>query len=464
MATYKTPGIYIEELSLLPASIVPTETAIPAFIGYTQKAQTHSPGDLNGVPKKIRSLPEYEQYFGLPFPETGIQVFLDVSIPGNTKAVASIRNTSPYCMHYGLQLYFANGGGPCYIISAGTYATNPIISALDLKKGLDAIKALTEITLIVFPDAIHLPDSSSYYALYKNAMLQCVEQKDRFTIMDVWIADDQAVNNVQALRDFDFGTGEILKYGAAYYPPVYTTIYYAYEEVKVSIIASGDASLTGTLAQLKQSNINCYELVKKVINEMPLLLPVAPAVAGLYAMIDNTIGVWKAPANVNISLAKKPLVTITTIEQEGLNIDSIGGKSINAIRSFTGRGAAIIWGARTLAGNDNDWRYISVRRFFMLVEGSVSRAMEQFVFEPNAPATWVRVKALIENFLILLWKQGALQGSTPKEAYFVNIGIGETMTLLDLQEGRLTIEIGMAVIRPAEFIIVQLIQKMTEQT
>ena len=196
---------------------------------------------------------------------------------------------------------------------------------------------------------------------------------------------------------------------------------------------------------------------------MPLLMPVSPAVAGVYVQVDNARGVWKAPANINIALAEKPLITITDSEQEGLNIDAVGGKSINAIRSFAGRGLAIIWGARTLAGNDNEWRYIPVRRFFMMVEESVKNATAPFSFEPNDAATWMGVKNMINNYFTQQWKAGALMGTTTKEAFFIHVGLGETMTAQDILEGRMIVEIGLAVVRPAEFIILRFMQKMLQE-
>ena len=147
-----------------------------------------------------------------------------------------------------------------------------------------------------------------------------------------------------------------------------------------------------------------------------------------------------------------------------LNVDTTAGKSINVIRSFPGRGPAIVWGARTLAGNDNEWRYVPVRRFFSMVEESVKNATEQFVFEPNDRNTWVRVKSMIENYLTQQWKAGALMGASTKEAFFVHIGLGETMTELDIWEGRMIVEIGMAVVRPAEFIILRFMHKMLAES
>jgi phage tail sheath protein FI len=138
---------------------------------------------------------------------------------------------------------------------------------------------------------------------------------------------------------------------------------------------------------------------------------------------------------------------------------SVSGKSVNAIRSFTGKGV-LVWGARTLAGNDNEWKYISVRRFYNMVEESLKKATEPFVFEPNDKKTWTKVKTMAENYLTLKWRDGALQGAKPEEAFFVHVGLGETMTALDILEGRMIVEIGMAVVRPAEFIILRFSHKM----
>ncbi|MDP2113028.1 MAG: phage tail sheath C-terminal domain-containing protein, partial [Bacteroidota bacterium] len=153
-----------------------------------------------------------------------------------------------------------------------------------------------------------------------------------------------------------------------------------------------------------------------------------------------------------------PVVKIDSRDQEDLNVHTTG-KSVNAIRAFTGKGT-LVWGSRTLAGNDNEWRYVPVRRFFIMVEESTKKATEPFVFEPNDANTWVKVRSMIENFLILQWRAGALQGAKPDQAFFVNVGLGETMTELDILEGRMIVEIGMAVVRPAEFIILRFSHKM----
>ena len=115
-----------------------------------------------------------------------------------------------------------------------------------------------------------------------------------------------------------------------------------------------------------------------------------------------------------------------------------------------------------MAGNDNEWRYVSVRRLFNMVEESVKKATEQFVFEPNDANTWVKVKAMISNYLTVLWRQGALAGAKPEHAFYVACGLGATMTAQDILEGKLFVEIGMAAVRPAEFIILRFSHKMQE--
>jgi phage tail sheath protein FI len=169
--------------------------------------------------------------------------------------------------------------------------------------------------------------------------------------------------------------------------------------------------------------------------------------------------VWKAPANVGVADAIGPTIAIDGVAQDTLNVDSISGKSVNAIRAFTGIGT-LVWGARTLAGNDNEWRYVNVRRFCLFAEESVRRATRQFVFEPNDANTWVAVKAMIENFLTSLWRQGALMGAKAADAFSVQVGLGSTMTAIDVLEGRMVVVVGLCPVRPAEVIVLRFVQTM----
>jgi phage tail sheath protein FI len=189
-----------------------------------------------------------------------------------------------------------------------------------------------------------------------------------------------------------------------------------------------------------------------------IILPPSSAIAGIYARVDATRGVWKAPANVSLNLIASPTIKINDLDQEDMNVHS-SGKSVNAIRIFTDKGV-MVWGARTLAGNDNEWRYVPVRRLFIMVEESVSKATEFVVFEPNDANLWVRVRGMIENYLTTIWRQGALAGAKTEDAFFVRVGLGETMSPQDILDGNLIIEIGMAAVRPAEFIVLRFSHKL----
>ena len=204
-----------------------------------------------------------------------------------------------------------------------------------------------------------------------------------------------------------------------------------------------------------------YTKVKDELKKQYVVLPPSPAMAGIYTNVDSNKGVWKAPANESVSAVVAPEISISNREQENLNVDPNSGKSINVIRTFPGYGT-LVWGARTLNGNDNEWRYISVRRFFNMVEESVKKSSQWAVFEPNTISTWVKIQAMIENYLFLKWRDGALAGVKPEQAFFVKVGLGTTMTSLDILEGRMNVEIGMAVARPAEFIVLKFSQLMQQ--
>ena len=463
MVSYKTPGVYVEEIPKLPPSIAAVETAIPVFIGYTEKAMRREEDDLRDTSHRITSLFDYVRFYGEAKKETGIRVTITQSNPRQPAVLnGKIENASYYKMYYALQAFYANGGGPAYIISIGDYSAAPVVDLASLLRGLGELEKVDEVTLIVFPDAQGVSSASDYYTLYGEAMDQCEKLGDRFTVMDVWLdPSDPEADHIQTLRNSTPSEINTLKYGAAYYPNLDMGFDYQYNEADVMVVQNGGNT---TLPELKSTRNDLYNLALNAINQIPMTMPPSPAVVGQYATVDNTRGVWKAPANVNIDFAIKPVVKITDEEQENINVDVVAGKSVNAIRAFTGRGPAIIWGARTLAGNDNEWRYVSVRRFFNFVEESVKKATAQFVFEPNDKNTWTRVRSMIENFLVLQWRAGALMGVTPEEAFYVRVGLNVTMDEFDIFEGRMIIEIGMAVVRPAEFIILRFSHKMLQES
>jgi uncharacterized protein len=494
MGPYKTPGVYIEEISKLPPSVAQVETAIPSFIGYTAN-DVYNGLPLPNKPTRIKSLKEYDVIFG-GAQSAKLAVALNAD---NTLAGPVVVTETVFRMYYALQVYFANGGGPCWITSVGRYpnaAPAPANALLAMQAALTAVGKEDEPTMLIFPDAPLLTDAAlavadsdnqlktktaNYHQIYLDALNQCKVLQDRIVVIDVL---HPYKINLSLDKQFDVifrnGIGiNNLSYGAAYYPWLRTTLLpFVDEEDPAAIAIAGgsnipanpmlkkeqivDGNLVGAPGSLYHLQSKLYADIRKSLDNdaNKVVLPPAAFIAGVYCMVDRTRGVWKAPANVSLAMVSDPLYKVDDDDQQGMNVTG-NGKSINAIRAFSGKGV-LVWGARTLAGNDNEWRYISVRRFFNMVEESCKEASENFVFEPNDANTWVKVRGMIEAFLTLQWRDGALQGAKPGDAFYVRVGLGETMTALDIFEGRMIVEIGMAVVRPAEFIILRFSHKMIE--
>ncbi|MCG9910674.1 MAG: phage tail sheath family protein [Flavobacteriales bacterium] len=465
--SYSTPGVYLEEISKLPPSVAQVQTAIPSFIGYVANS-SYQGIELKNRPTRIKSLKEFEEIFGLPQAAT-----LNVILSGENLVSASL-SAVKYRLHYSLQLYFANGGGPCYITSAGTFsegtAEDDAAKLAAMNSALKAIQKEDEPTILVFPDALLLIEDS-FYELQKAGLRQSATLMDRITLVDLFSASGEgkeSFDSAQATFRTKIGNN-FLSYGAAYYPYLLTLISPYLDETQAEVTVSGksyklrlpdDSEAAELTESLYHTKSKLYFDIKKAIEKTFVILPPSSAVAGIYCMVDGSRGVWKAPANVSLSMVKEVMTKIDHFDQEDMNVTGTG-KSVNAIREFSGQGI-LVWGARTLAGNDNEWRYVSVRRFFNMVEESTKKASESFVFEPNDANTWNKVKVMIENFLTLQWRAGALQGAKPEDSFFVNVGLGSTMTAMDVNEGRMIVEIGMAVVRPAEFIILRFSHKMVD--
>ena len=228
-----------------------------------------------------------------------------------------------------------------------------------------------------------------------------------------------------------------------------------------NIVTSAATLLSQYNSSLENSNKD-YANMMKAVAAKANVLPPCSAMAGVITTIDNSIGVWNAPANVNIDSVLNPMVNINNEDQETLNVDVLAGKSINAIRSFFGRGPAIVWGARTLDGNSNDWKYVNVRRTLIMIEQSVKNAAEQLVFKPNDATTWNTCTGMIKSFLRTIWTNGGLQGATADDAFTVLVGLGKTMTPQDILAGIMRVSVKVAVVHPAEFIIITYEQEMAK--
>lgn len=476
---YKTPGAYIEEADPRPNNIVGVPTAVPAFIGCTEKATSPEGADLTRTPVRVTSMMGYEAAFGSTPPEhLSIDVEHHVDHAGKTNAVHVAWTTAPgvpaCVLPYALSLFFANGGGPCLIYSLGTPST-PTLH--DFTSAFTALEASNDPTLLVFPDAVHLsPDD--YGAVVAAALASAHRRQDRFVIADVPESSTDVAAVAAEFRDqmaaSDAGDR---KFGAAYMPFLETTTPLRTAPTSVTVNtfttvvldAKGGASkrtpvleVAGRLladipANAPAYDANVQQAITAFLAQARVTLPPSAAIAGIYAMVDATRGVWKAPANVSLSAVRRPTLAMTAEQQTDLNVDVSHGLSINAIREFAGQGT-LVWGARTLDGNSSDWRYVSVRRFITFVEQSIMPALSRLAFERNDAGTWTMVEMMITNFLTTLWRTGALSGATQREAFAVHVGLGRTMTAQDVADGRLIVEVMLAVVRPAEFHVIRLEQ------
>mgnify|MGYP006285533623 CR=1 FL=1 len=194
--------------------------------------------------------------------------------------------------------------------------------------------------------------------------------------------------------------------------------------------------------------------VKDPLTNQDKLVPPGGHIAGMYARNDAETGVHGSPANMVVRGALDLQVDITKGEQDVLN-----PKGVNCIRSFQGRGIRL-WGARTCS-SDPEWKYVNVRRLFLFIEQSIDDGTQWAVFEPNDRDLWDRVRQSVSNFLTTAWRDGALMGTSPDEAFYVKCG-ESTMTQDDIDNGRLICEIGIAPVKPAEFVIFR-IQQWTEE-
>lgn len=489
-ATLATPGVYIEEKSSFGSSVVPVQTAIPAFIGYTEKASRGSK-DLTNEPTKISSLGQYEELFG-GAPETKFTI--ETSEDFITGFQLSFVDNTRFLMHNSMRFFYANGGGDCYIVSVGNYDETIDAGKLNDPKGggLAALEKHLEPTLVVVPDAVLLSEADCY-SLQAAVLSHCgFKMKNRFAILDVYNGtQERTFDDEDAIGKFREGVGSnFLMWGASYYPFLNTTLVKSSEidytkienldglvEVLTKEVADNLASESITEARAeginaeinKISEDNDADAVKSLhstltvispklnmiiaeMSEMLNLMPPSSAMAGAYAMVDFTASVAQSPANISLGSVISPAVNINNDNQEDLNLP-LNGKAVNAIRSFQGKGV-LVWGARTLDGNSKDYRYISVRRTMTYLEQSIKFAAEAFVFSPNNSTTWSTLRATVINFLTNQWQSGLLAGQSPEDAFDVEIGLGSTMTPNDILDGVLKMTIKVAITRPAEFIVI----------
>ncbi|MCT8341570.1 MULTISPECIES: phage tail sheath family protein [Photorhabdus] len=454
------PGVYIEEDASLALSISQGNTAIPVFIGRFSPKKTSSTPQVT----RVSSWLDFTNLFHVgcvmsiaikstppspppPVPKKSKKVEGDISVENNevvnddTNGKEEEKTDYTYKVEVNyttssdaLKLYFQNGGGPCYIL--------PIADSKDAKTLAlipELIEQALEITLIVCSE-----QDSGYQSQIYNSLTSSLLNAGYFLIADN--QDKATAISVNSPSQT-----------ATYYPAVKVSQPMQTEESLVVVSGYQDAekNRVTNLTELKEKNPDVYQQAIYAIQNINRMIPASAVMAGVYCAIDTRRGVWKAPANVVLNGISDVEERLTEDEQGTMN-----QKGINAIRYFNNRGF-VVWGSRTLKDDDN-WRYIPVRRLFNAAERDIKQAMRFAVFEPNSQPTWERVRSAIDNYLHQLWQQGALVGNSPQEAYFVQIGQGITMSESDIRQGRMIVKVGMAAVCPAEFIILQFSQKVAQ--
>jgi phage tail sheath protein FI len=396
MPTYSTPGIYIEEISTGSKPIEAVPTSIAAFIGVAPnpEARLHEAFGINNWTQFIK---EYSA-------EGAASTPLSLAVYG----------------------FYQNGGGRCYIVNIG--AKRELVGDGRQRKGIETLEEVDEVAIVAAPG---LTDAASYDAILSH----CEKLKDRVAVLD---APENTGNfNVDQLKTVATSGPAKPKKPAAGEP--------------AAPEAAAAAPTGGLRARTSDDGFGSfyfpYLVVRDPFSPKDLVnVPPSGHIAGIYARTDATRGVHKAPANETVRGALDLTYKVTREEQGELN--RLG---VNCIRQFATQGIRV-WGARTLADSGSEWRYLNVRRLFNQIEESIANGTRWVVFEPNDLSLWKSIERDVGAFLTLQWRQGALMGATPEEAFFVSCN-AETNTRESIDAGMVITMVGIAPVKPAEFVI-----------
>ncbi|MES2442414.1 MAG: phage tail sheath C-terminal domain-containing protein [Pseudomonadota bacterium] len=590
-----TPGVYITEIDAFGTSIVGVATAVPIFIGYTQFAGDPSTGaSLYNTPVSLSSMAEFTSYFG----GSALQSYAVAVVPpaptpdssGNTAAAVSPAFVANYTtsadgstppasgasytvastgftlsatalpgepnqfnLYWQMLLFYANGGGNCYVVSVGSYwanefptsAPNPVpadwfagsISAgsmantpptAGLLVGINAAGYAIGPTMTVVPEACLL-DQADYATVVQAMLSQASSLQDRVAILDLPNCLNASTYDELLTCQTNLGLAiapqaASVSYGVAYAPAVNTSVVNTGDILFTNLVATGDGdnsvinnilttqanslyggaqleTIQGAIAaafplgatfgttntqqysvddssypvptadtaaalsqwQLSLDNLllNALPIFQQIEQQIANTMNVAPPsglLAGVWTKSDVQSGVWNAPANIALASVNSPLYSMSDTEQSGFNVPT-NGQAIDILRAQPSRGT-VVWGARTLDGNSNDYRYVQVRRTLIYVEQSIKTALQAYVFAANDATTWSTVTSAVSSFLTGLWQQGGLMGSKASDAFTVSCGLGTTMTSQNILDGYMIVAVTLQMIHPAEFIELTFTQTM----
>ncbi|HSL59143.1 MAG TPA: phage tail sheath subtilisin-like domain-containing protein, partial [Acidimicrobiales bacterium] len=416
----------------------PGQLALPAAdraLGQALEISTTGPVGKVEVVVSAGSEPESDDdppTFSLRIVEDGavVETYEDVTLAPGDRNVETVVNAESSRVQVATKIELDDDVDP--ILATPKAGTFPVVAAppepLEVKApafagsetsrtGVNGLVIADDVTMVLVPDLVNAartPDGGVDLAMWKSVQLalinHCEGQANRMAVLDA--PPGMSVQEIKEWRS-----------DVAMYDSPFATLYYPWIKVANPKPVNGDDEI---------------------------LVPPSGHVAGLWARVDDTRGVWKAPANEIVRGALDVERPITKAEQGMLN--PIG---INCIRPFGTRGIRV-WGARTLS-SDTDWTYINVRRLFNMVETAIMDGTQFAVFEPNDKKLWEGVKRTVGSFLRGLWKDGALFGATAEQAFYVKCD-EETNPPESIDQGKLIVEVGIAPVKPAEFVIFRISQ------
>ncbi|MEE8058718.1 MAG: phage tail sheath C-terminal domain-containing protein [Pseudomonadales bacterium] len=317
-------------------------------------------------------------------------------------------------MGHSVLAYFLNGGSKAYIAHLNSTTLS------DYQDVFKRMLKIREITILCLP-AQYLPGDGSGNTIVDDAIAHCEKMQNRMLIVDI-----EPGVEMQSAADVTTLSLPTSTYGATYYPWVEVSNPHYNAETNPGVPSS-------------------------------VFVPPSGFAAGTWAKTDSKRGIWKAPAGIQTSLLGIAGLQYTAGNDEQ---DFLNPAGVNALRSLSNYGT-VVWGTRTLSTNaDPEWRYIPVRRTAMFIEESLYNGIQWAVFEGNNHVLWSSLRANIEAFMNRLFRAGAFQGESTSDAYFVRCGLGDTMTQTDIDKGQVIVLVGFAPLKPAEFVILRLQQKV----
>lgn len=417
MSVFATPGVYIKEIDGLSLSVSSSLTAVPVFaVGPADKEPWWQ---VVNKPLRINSFSEYEKYATSSELPTAKKNARDSQINTVANGIFPRRKADSWrwATFSSLEASVSRAGGGggiewdrrfapalrAYFENGGGYC---YVCPYD--KLVDFVPGMADVTLVV---------QAGQEAATGAIQQICIPGSTKFGLLD-------GPKTLAALGTLSMSPSDC------------TAIYFPWLK-----------------ADWRVNDKNGAPVDKDKIH---LVAPSA-VVAGIMCTVDRERGVWKAPANVAVRGGLRPVIKVGNLTQD--EYTKANKIAVNMIREFEGRGTQV-WGARTMTVSGNSWLYIPVRRLFDMAERDIKATLQAVVFEPNGPATWEVVRSSVDNYLFNLWKQGAFSGSSPQTSYFVRVGAGVTMSQQDIDAGILRVSVGLAAVRPAEYIELEFTQQV----